>query len=91
LPNSVARTAAFAVRGSSIEKAADHRTGGPRYQRSFGLEVFLSALTCTSLGQLAFACHFGGSLRHKDLTAFYTTLRATRHVPVAAAPEAGLD
>jgi len=28
----VARTAVFAVRGSSIEKAADHRSGGPRYQ-----------------------------------------------------------
>jgi hypothetical protein len=29
---SVARTAVFAVRGSSIEKDADHKTGGPRYQ-----------------------------------------------------------
>ncbi len=28
----VARTAVFAVRGPSIEKAADHRSGGPRYQ-----------------------------------------------------------
>jgi hypothetical protein len=28
----VARTAVFAVRGSSFEKAADHRSGGPRYQ-----------------------------------------------------------
>ena len=27
----VARTAGLAVRGSSIEKAADHRSGGPRY------------------------------------------------------------
>jgi len=27
----VARTAVFAVRGSSIEKAVDHRSGGPRY------------------------------------------------------------
>jgi REP element-mobilizing transposase RayT len=29
---SVARTAVFAVCGSSFEKAADHRSGGPRYQ-----------------------------------------------------------
>jgi hypothetical protein len=29
---SVARTAVFAVHGSSIEKAADHRSGGPRYR-----------------------------------------------------------
>ena len=28
----VARTAASVVRGSSFEKAADHRSGGPRYQ-----------------------------------------------------------
>ena len=28
---SVARTAVFAVRGPSFEKAADHKTGGPRY------------------------------------------------------------
>ncbi|SPE28836.1 hypothetical protein SBA2_410036 [Acidobacteriia bacterium SbA2] len=30
---SVARTAVFAVRGSSFEKSADHRSGGPRYPR----------------------------------------------------------
>ncbi len=29
---SVARTAVSAVRGSSFEKSADHRNGGPRYQ-----------------------------------------------------------
>ena len=37
----VARTAAFAVRGSSNEKAADHRFGGPRSlfaQRGEGCE-----------------------------------------------------
>ena len=28
----VARTAVFAVRSSSFEKAADHRSAGPRYQ-----------------------------------------------------------
>jgi hypothetical protein len=28
----VARTAVFAVRGSSIEKSADHRSAGPRYR-----------------------------------------------------------
>ena len=31
-PEAVARTAASVVRGSSFEKAADHKTGGPRYQ-----------------------------------------------------------
>jgi hypothetical protein len=52
---------------------------------------FFSGLTSTSLSDLAFACHVGGPLKQKDLTAFHTTVGATRPVRVAAAPEAGLD